>query len=62
VTAASRRDHGTTGTIVFVVGLRGAGAILLWLSIPMLWAVLATLALLVAAVRMVHDIRGGRAM
>jgi len=56
------QHEGTMWTIVFVVSLSAAGAILLLLSIPTLWAVFATLGLAIAAFRMVRDIRGNRAM
>lgn len=57
-----RGQHGTTGAVVFVVALSGAGAILLLLSIPLGWAIVATLGIAAGGRRMVRDIRGGRAM
>jgi len=62
VTTADRRERGTIWTIVFVVSLSAAGAILLLVSIPKLWAVLATLGVAIATARTVRDIRGNRAM
>lgn len=57
-----RRRQGTTGAVVFVVGLSCAGAVFLFLSVGPIWAILATLVLAAGAVRMVRDIRGNRAM
>jgi hypothetical protein len=59
---ARQRQHGTAGAVAFVVGLCSAGAVLIVLSAPIVWGILATVGLAVAAVRMVRDIRGNRAM
>jgi hypothetical protein len=57
-----RGSHGTTGAVVFIVLLCSAGAIFLLLAIPLVWAIIATLGLAAAAVRMVLNVRGNRAM
>lgn len=57
-----RGSHGTTGAVVFVVGLSFAGAVLLVLSIPLGLAIPAVVVLTAMTVRMVRDIRGNRAM
>ena len=62
VNDARRPPYGTMGAMVFVVGLCSAGAVLLLLAIPLGWAILATLGLAAAALRMVLDIRRNRAM
>lgn len=62
MTDARRRQPSTTGAVVFVIGFSAAGAVFLFLSIPLLWAVLATLGLAAVAARLVLDIRGNRAM
>jgi hypothetical protein len=51
---------GTTSTCVFIVGLCVAAAVLLLLSVPLFWAVIATVGLAAAAFKMVNDVRGGK--
>ncbi len=51
---------GTTSTCVFIVGLCVAAAVLLLLSVPLFWAVIATVGLAAAAFKMVKDVRGGK--
>jgi hypothetical protein len=51
---------GTTSTCAFVVGLCVAAAVLLRLSVPLFWAVMAAVGLAAAAFKMVKDVRGGK--
>ncbi len=62
VTGDRRRSHRTADAVVFVVGLSFAGAVLLFLSIPVVWAIIATVGIAVMTVRRVRDIHGNRAM
>lgn len=51
---------GTTRTCVFIVALCLAAAAFSILTIPALWAVMATAGLAVAAFKMVKDVQGGK--
>lgn len=51
---------GTTRTCVFIVAVCLAAAAFLILTIPALWAVMATAGLAVAAFKMVKDVQGGK--
>lgn len=51
---------GTTRTCVFIVAVSLAAAAFLILTIPALWAVMATAGLAVAAFKMVKDVQGGK--
>jgi hypothetical protein len=51
--------RGTTPTCVFIVALCVA-AVLLLLSVPLFWAVMATVGLVAAAFKMVKEVRGGK--
>ena len=62
VTGDRRRSHRTADAVVFVVGLSFAGAALLLLSIPLVWAIIAIVGIAAMTVRMVRDIHGNRAM
>jgi hypothetical protein len=52
--------RGTTPTCVFMIALCVAAAVLLLLSVPLFWAVTATVGLAPAAFKMVKDVRGGK--
>jgi len=52
--------RGTTPTCVFIVALCVAAAVLLLLSVPLFWAVIATVGLAAAVFKMVKDVRGGK--
>ena len=52
--------RGTMPTCVFIVALCVAAAVLLLLSVPLFWAVMATVGLAAAAFKMVKEVRGGK--
>ncbi len=62
MTEPVRRQPTTLAAAIFVIAFACAAAVLLFLSVPVIWAVLATIGLAAADVRLVRDIHGNRAM
>ncbi|MCC7416793.1 MAG: hypothetical protein IT176_06585 [Acidobacteria bacterium] len=59
---AVRHEHGTLPAVLFVVCLCAAAAVLLFLSVPLPWAILAAIVLAAVAARLIRDIHGNRAL
>ena len=54
-------SHGTGAAVVFVVAFSIAFSLLLFVSIPVVWAIPATAGIVAITVKMVRDIQGNRA-